>query len=120
MSLEQIGLYLKESYLSEHAKKFLDEIKDLMAQLAGQDRIYKESQQEYQRLAEDQNRFRQNMGTLNVNNPKEQEVREKYVSKLEKVEDQIGTLHERMLAAQDKKAELERQLGKMIQEFKEE
>jgi hypothetical protein len=119
MSMDQIKFYLGQSYLTKQVKEFLGKVSEVMAQIAEQDRIQRESQQEYQRLADDQNRFRQNMMTLNVNNPREQEVRAKYVAKLEKVEDQIGTLRSRMLEARDKKAELEQQLVKMIQEFKE-
>jgi hypothetical protein len=57
---------------------------------------------------------------MDTRNPKEQEVRQKYVEKLDKVEDQIGTLRARILEAQDKKTQLEKQLIQIIQEYKEE
>jgi len=118
-STADIRFHLSKSPLSKSAKEFLGELSDLMNQLAEQKRIYSEAQTEYSRISEDQNRYRQNMNTLNSNNPKERELRDNYVGKLRNTEDRIGELKGIMMEAQEKQNRLQKELTKKIQEFNE-
>ncbi len=118
-SLDQIRFYINQSYISDNVKDFLKELTVIMSDVAKQQRTYNEANAEYRRLAEDQNRFRQNMRTLSTNNPTERALREKYVKKMDQVEEKIGQLRGIMLESQDKKRELEQTLIKKIQGFEE-
>ena len=120
ISTDQIRFHLAQSPLSDGAKKLLKELEELMGRIAEQQRIYREAQSQYSRLTEDQNRFRENMRVLNTDNPKERDLREKYVTKLENVENQIAELKGAMLEAQDKINQLQQELIKKIQGFNEE
>ena len=120
LNLDQIVFYISQPYFNKRIKGFLGEVKDLMGAVATQNRIYNEANQESVRLAEDQKRYRDNMYALNPANPKEREVRDGYVDKLQAVEGKILELRQQMLDTQNKKRELEAQLAKKIQEFTEE
>lgn len=120
LNMEQITFYLSQPYFNKKMKGFLSDVKGLMESIAQFNRIYNDANQEYQRLSEDQKRYRDNMYALNVNNPKEREVREGYVDKLQAIEGKIAELRAQMLDAQNKKRELEAQLARKIQEFSEE
>lgn len=119
ISTDQIRFYLSQPPLSKSAQLLLKELADLMSQIAEQRRIYSEAQAESSRVSEDQNRYRSNMNTLNTNNPKERELREKYVEKLQSAEDKIAGLKEIMMGAQEKQNQLQRELIKKIQGFNE-
>ncbi len=120
LNTEQVSFYVSQPYFNKKMRNFLGEVKGIMEAIATQNRAYNDANQEYQRLVEDQRRFRENMGALNVNNPKEREIRDGYVDKLQKVEGRIAELREQMLSAQAQKRDLEMQLAKKIMEFSEE
>ncbi|MFA5793740.1 MAG: DUF4139 domain-containing protein [Candidatus Brocadiia bacterium] len=118
--LDQVSFYIGQNYLSKKMKEFLGEIKVLMEAISKQNNIFNEANQESQRLNEDQSRYRNNMNSLNINDPKEREVRASYVEKLQQVESKITDLRSLMLDSQNQRKGLEVQLAKKIQEFTEE
>ncbi|MFH1227827.1 MAG: DUF4139 domain-containing protein [Planctomycetota bacterium] len=119
-NLDQITLYITQPYLNKRMKEFLGEVKGLLEAVATQQRVYNEANQEFQRLTEDQKRYRDNMGSLNSNNPKESEIRESYVDKLQNGENRILGLRQQMLDSNSEITKLRAQLSKKIQEFSEE
>src|SRR5208283_4324056 len=77
---EQIRFYLAQRYLSPGAKAFLKQLSDLTAQKSALQRQTTEWTQQVQRLTEEQVRLRQNVQSLVSNQPKEQELRAKWVA----------------------------------------
>lgn len=117
ISTDQIRFYLSQSPLSSSAKKFLEELTVLMGQVSEQKRVYSEYQTELDRLSREQNEYRQNLNVLNINNPKERELREKWVDKLDKAVERVDTLKSLMKETLDKQNTLQQELGKKIQGF---
>lgn len=120
LNMEQIVFYISQPYFNKRIKGFLGEVKGLMEGIAVLNRNYNEANQETARLSEDQRRYRDNMQALNPANPKEREVRDGYVDKLQSGESKMIELRQAMLDTQAKKREIEAQLAKKIQEFTEE
>ena len=119
ISMDEIKFYLSQPVLSKSAQQLLRDLADVMTQIAEQRRIYNEAQVEYSRVSEDQRRYRENMNTLNTNNPKERELRDKYVEKLQAAEDKIADLKKTMMESQEKQNQLQKELVKKIQGFNE-
>jgi hypothetical protein len=117
INTDQIRFYLSQSPLSSGAKKFLEELAVLMGQVSEQKRIYSEYQVELDRLSREQNEYRQNLNVLNINNPKERELREKWVDKLDKAVERVDTLKSLMKETLDKQNALQQELVKKIQSF---
>ena len=89
-SEEKIRFYFAQPYLSAGAKAFMKELSDLMAQKAGLQRQITEWTQQVQRMTEEQGRLRSNLQTLGSHQPKEQELRAKWVAALAANEEQLA------------------------------
>ncbi len=117
---EQIRFYLAQRYLSPGAKAFMKELSDLMAQKSALQRQVTEWTQQVQRLTDEQGRLRQNVQSLVSNQPKEQELRAKWVAAMAANEDQLADRRAKLDDASGKVRLLEEGLAKKVREYKEE
>jgi hypothetical protein len=117
-SPEQIRFYLTQPYLSAGAKAFMKELSALMAQKATLQRQISEWTQQTKRLTEEQSRLRSNLKTLGTHQPKEQELRAKWVAALAANEDQLAGLRGKLDDAGSKVRQMEEALAKKIREYK--
>ncbi len=117
---EQIRFYLAQRYLSAGARAFMKELSDLMAQKSALQRQTTEWKEQVQRLTEDQTRLRQNVQSLMSNQPKEQELRAKWVSAMAANEEQLADRRAKLDDAGGKLRVTEEALGKKVREYKEE
>ena len=115
---EQIRLYLAQPYLSPGAKAFLKELGDLMAQRAALQRQINEWTQQAQRLNDEQSRLRSNLESLRADQPKEQELRAKWVGALSADEDQLAERRAKLDEGNAKLRQLEELLAKKVREYK--
>ncbi|MFH0888747.1 MAG: hypothetical protein V1871_06015 [Planctomycetota bacterium] len=120
LKLDDIKFYLKEPYFSKATKDFMTEITKLMNDISEQERIVNEAKQEMDKLAKDQERYRENMKILNVNNPKESEKRSEYLERLTGVEKRMETLEQNIRAALEKTRQIQSQITLKIQSYTEE
>jgi hypothetical protein len=117
---EQIRFYLAQPYLSSGAKAFMKELSDLMAQKAGLQRQITEWTEQVKRLTEEQGRLRSNLQTLMSNQPKEQELRAKWVAALAANEDRLASHRTKLDDAGAKLRQMEESLAKKIRDYKDE
>ena len=117
---EQIRFYLAQRYLSPGAKAFMKELSDLMAQKSALQRQTTEWTQQVQRLTEEQTRLRQNVQSLVSNQPKEQELRAKWVAAMAANEDQLADRRAKLDDAGGKLRVTDEALAKKVREYKEE
>ena len=119
-SEEQIRFYLAQRYLSPGAKAFMKELSDLMAQKSALQRQITEWTQQVQRLTEEQGRLRSNVQSLVSNQPKEQELRAKWVATMAANEDQLADRRAKLDDAGGKVRQMDEALAKKVREYKEE
>ncbi len=117
---EQIRFYMAQRYLSPSAKAFMKELSDLMAQKSALQRQTTEWTQQVQRLTEEQVRLRQNVQSLVSNQPKEQELRAKWVAAMAANEDQLADRRAKLDDAGGKLRVTDEALAKKVREYKEE
>ncbi len=107
-------------YLSEKTRRFLVEIGDLLAAKSAQQRLINEGQEQMRRLAEEEERLRRNIGSVNYNQPKEAELRAKWMAALAAAEDKLAALRGRADDAGAKVRALEEQLAEKIRGYRDE
>lgn len=117
---EQIRFYMAQRYLSPGAKAFLKQLSDLMAQKSALQRQTTEWTQQVQRLTEEQTRLRQNVQSLVSNQPKEQELRAKWVAAMAANEDQLADRRVKLDDAGGKLRVTDEALAKKVREYREE
>ncbi len=118
-SEEQIRFYLAQRYLSPGAKAFMKDLSNLMAQKSALQRQINEWTEQVKRLTDDQSRLRQNVQSLLSNQPKEQELRAKWVATMAANEDQLADRRAKLDDAGGKLRQLDEALAKKVREFKE-
>ena len=118
-SEEQIRFYLAQRYLSSGAKAFMKDLSNLMAQKSALQRQIAEWTQQVQRLTEEQGRLRSNVQSLLSNQPKEQELRSKWVAAMASNEDQLADRRAKLDDAGGKLRQMEEALAKKVREYKE-
>jgi len=119
-SMDNIKFYLSQVYLTKDAKNFLKDVIALMGSVSEQDRVISEARKEMEKLYKDQERYRENMKILNVNNPKESEKRAEYLERLSKIETRLEVLDQTVREATDKQRQIRNDLNQKIQGFTEE
>jgi len=117
-SEEQVRFYLSQPYLSAGAKAFMKDLSGLMAQKSALQRQITEWTQQTQRLSEEQERLRSNLRALVSNQPKEQELRAKWVAALAANEDQLADRRAKLDDAGGKLRQMEESLAKKVREYK--
>ncbi|MFH0888519.1 MAG: hypothetical protein V1871_04855 [Planctomycetota bacterium] len=116
-SMDNIKFYMSQGYFSAKAKDFMKEVMSLMNNIAEQERIINESRKETEKLVKDQERYRENMKILNVNNPRESEKRAEYLERLTRIEEKLETLDQSIREATEKQRRIRQELNQMIQGF---
>ncbi|HWR97096.1 MAG TPA: hypothetical protein VN317_01605, partial [Candidatus Methanoperedens sp.] len=107
-------------YLSEKTRRFLAEVGDLMAEKAGVQRQINENQEQARRLAEEEERLRRNIGSVGYNQPKEAELRAKWMAALAAAEDRLGALRGQADGDGAKVRALEEKIAEKIRGYREE
>ena len=119
-SMDQIRVYLEQSYLSKKAKELLKDVVGYMNSVAEQERMIQEARNETEKLVKDQARYRQNMQILNTNNPKESEKRAEYLERLTKIEERLEELDNTIRETGEKQRLIRVELNQKVQGFTEE
>jgi hypothetical protein len=117
-SEDQIRFYLSQAYLSADAKAVMKDLGDLMAQKSALQRQIAEWTEQVKRLTDEQARVRSNLQALSSNQPKEQELRAKWVATLASNEDRMAELRAKLDDAGGKLRQMEEALAKKITEIK--
>ena len=107
-------------YLGEKTRRFLAELGDLMAAKSAQQRLINEGQEQMRRLGEEEGRLRQNIETVRSNQPKEMELRAKWMTALAAAEDKLADLRGRVDEAGGRVRTLEGQLAAKIRGYRDE
>jgi hypothetical protein len=107
-------------YLTEKTRRFLTEVGDLMAQKATLQRQINEAQEQMRRLTEEEERLRRNIGSVSSSQPKEAELRAKWMAALSAAEDRLADLRARTDEAGGKSRELEEKIAEKIRGYRDE
>jgi len=106
-------------YLGEKTRRFLAEVGELMAQKSAQQRLINEGQEQMRRLAEEEERLRRNIGSVSYNQPKEAELRAKWLTALSAAEDRLTGIRGRVDEAGAKVRALEEKVAEKLRGYKE-
>lgn len=116
---ETIRFYLQQRYLSEAAKAMLAQ---LMATQGEINRLRQRETalgQERTRITEDQGRARENLRVLR-DTPSELEMRKKYLASIDRSEARLEAINEESRQSTTQRQQLEAELSKKVQEFRDE
>jgi hypothetical protein len=116
---ETIRFYLQQRYLSDAAKALLKELIASQGEISRLRAREAELAQERTRITEDETRVRQNLQVLR-DTPAELEMRKKYLAQIEKAEARLDQIREDARQAAATRQQLEAELSKKVQEFKDE
>jgi septal ring factor EnvC (AmiA/AmiB activator) len=113
-SPEFLGFYIQNKHLNEAARKQLERIADQKRTIAYNDAAIQSGDQEINTLVNDQERIRQNIGTLNQVSGQQEQV-QNYARRLSAQETQLASLRDRQAELKQKKTALEGELNKLIE-----
>jgi hypothetical protein len=113
----RLRFFAAAAFLGEKTRRFLAEVGDVTAAKSAQQRLINEGQEQMRRLAEEEGRLRQNLETVRSNQPKELELRAKWMATLAAAEDRLAELRGRVDDAGAKVRSLEEQLATKIRGF---
>jgi len=106
-------------YLTEKTRRFLAETGDLLAKKATLLLQINEEQEQMRRLAEEEERLRRNIGSVSYNQPKEAELRAKWMAALSSAEDKLTQIRGRADDDGSKVRALEEQIAAKIRGYRE-
>jgi chaperonin cofactor prefoldin len=106
--------YVGNRALSDAGRGQLQRIADQKRQLANNNSALQEAQGQTRDLTADEQRIRQNIGSLNSVSGQQQQV-QNYARQLDACEQQLATLRDRQSELQKKKSALEAELNKLIE-----
>jgi hypothetical protein len=106
--------YVSNRTLSDAGRRQLQGIADQKRQLAENDRALEEAEGQMRDLTADEERIRQNIGSLNNVSGQQQQV-QNYARQLDAHEQQLAALRDRQAELQKKKSALETELNKLIE-----
>jgi hypothetical protein len=116
---ETIRFYLSQRYISESARKFMAELVQAQGEINRLRQEENDLAQERTRLNEDDARVRQNLSVLRES-PGELELRKKYLTRLQESDLRLEQIRTEIKDKGARRAQLERDLSKRVQEFKDE
>jgi len=116
---ETIRFHLAQRYLSEAARRFLEELAAAQGEIHRLRQEEKDLEQERARLHEEDARLRQNLGSLRET-AGELELRRKYVQRLQDSDARLEQIRADLKDRAARRAALERELAGKVQNFKEE
>jgi len=106
--------YVRNRALSDAGRRQLQRIADQKSQIAENDRALQEAESQIRSLTADEDRIRQNIGSLNSVSGQQQQV-QNYARQLDAHEQQLATLRDRQAELQKKKAALQGELDKLLE-----
>jgi hypothetical protein len=106
--------YVSNRTLSDAGRAQLQRIADQKRQVAANDRALEEAEGQTRDLTADEERIRQNIGSLNNVSGQQQQV-QNYARQLDAHEQQLAALRDRQAELQKKKTALEAELNKLIE-----
>jgi chaperonin cofactor prefoldin len=106
--------YVSNRTLSDAGRAQLQRIADQKRQVAANDRALEEAEGQTRDLTADEERIRQNIGSLNNVSGQQQQV-QNYARQLDAHEQQLATLRDRQAELQKKKSALETELNKLTE-----
>ena len=115
---ETVRFYLSQRYISEAARKFLSELAQTQGEINRLRAEENDLVQERNRFNEDDTRVRQNLGVLR-DTPAELEMRKKYLQRLSESDARLEQIRTDLKDRGTRRAQLERDLAKKVQEFRE-
>jgi len=116
---ETIRFYLQQRYLSEAAKAMLTQLVATQGEINRLRQREAALGQERTRLGEDQNRARENLKVLR-DTPSELEMRKKYLAQIDRSEARLEQINEEGRQAATQRQQLEADLSKKVQDYKDE
>lgn len=116
---ETIRFYLRQRYLSEAAKALLTQLIGSQGEINRLRQRESALVQERSRITEDQSRARENLRVLR-DTPAELEMRKKYLAQIEKSEFRLDQINEETRQSAAARQQLEAELSKKVQEFRDE
>lgn len=119
-SEEQIRFYLTQPSLSKGAKTFLRDLGDLMAKKVSLQKEITELNQQSKRLSDEQARIRSNLQALTSNQPKEQELRSKWVASLATNENQLSECRAKLDEAGTQVLRMDEAVAKKVRDYRDE
>jgi chaperonin cofactor prefoldin len=108
--------YVQNKALSDAARKQLEQIVDQKRGIAAIDGEIRRTEAEINNIVRDQERIRQNLGSLNKVSGQQEQV-QKYAKQLADQEIRLASLRDQTAELQRKKAALESQLNAMIEKM---
>lgn len=115
---ETIRFYLRQNYLSDKAKAFLDSILGQMIEVSKLQSELHQLERERAQVEQDQHRARQNLAVLR-DRADELEMRRKYLKRLEEGDARIDEITKSQREKQERKSAVEADLAKKIREYAE-
>jgi hypothetical protein len=106
--------YVSNRTLSDAGRAQLQRVADQKRQVAANDRALEEAEGQTRDLTADEERIRQNIGSLNSVSGQQQQV-QNYARQLDAHEQQLAALRDRQAELQKKKSALETELNKLIE-----
>ena len=106
--------YISNRNLTDAARRQLQRIADQKRQIAENDRALQDAQTQTRELTADEERIRQNIGSLNSVSGQQQQV-QNYARQLDQHEQQLAGLRDRQAELQKKKTALQAELDKLIE-----
>jgi DNA repair exonuclease SbcCD ATPase subunit len=106
--------YVSNQILSDAGRAQLQRIADQKRQVAENDRLLQEAARQTRDLTADEERIRQNIGSLNNVSGQQQQV-QNYARQLDAREQQLAALRDRQAELQKRKSVLEADLNKLIE-----
>ena len=106
--------YVRNRALSDAGRGQLQRIADQKSQIAENDRALQEAESQIRALTADEDRIRQNIGSLNSVSGQQQQV-QNYAKQLDGHEQQLATLRDRQAELQKKKGALQGELDKLVE-----
>jgi hypothetical protein len=115
---DTVRFYMSQRYLSDAAKKFLGELAQTQGEINRLRAEENDLTQERNRLGEDDARVRQNLAVLRET-AAELEMRKKYLQRLSESDARLEQIRTDLKDRGARRAQLERDLAKKVQEFRE-
>jgi chaperonin cofactor prefoldin len=106
--------YVRNRALSDAGRRQLQRIADQKSQVAENDRALQEAGTQIRDLATDEDRIRQNIGSLNNVSGQQQQV-QNYARQLDAHEQQLATLRDHQAELQKKKSALQGELDQLVE-----
>ncbi|HLY09295.1 MAG TPA: DUF4139 domain-containing protein [Planctomycetota bacterium] len=116
---ETIRFYLQQRYLSDAAKGMLAQLAAAQAEINRLKQHENDLTAERSRITEDETRTRQNLQVLR-DTPSELELRKKYLAQLERSETRLDQIRDDLKQTTSTRQLAETELGRKVQEFREE